>query len=415
MTTTRKAVPAAVSNWQSNSWVRRGVMLVVVLLAILYPIFRSSNISLDTANLAEVYVLLALGLNIVVGFAGLLDLGYAAFFAIGAYTAALLASSHFGTRHQILNNALLSVGPGGIHLNYLTLIPLAGIIAALFGILFGAPTLRLRGDYLAIVTLGFGEIVPKVIENLGPNNGTGLPNITNGVNSITGIDSPPNIDVGLVHVSFSSNDQRPWYYLGLVIIVLSILIITRLRDSRLGRSWVAIREDEVAAAHAGINITGTRLTAFALGASFSGFAGLLEATRVGSVNYTQFLFTVSVSILVMVILGGIGSIPGVIIGGIVVAYLSESWLASLGAGINGLGASLHHAGGPVGTLGAWLAQLPVVSAQPMIFGFILLFTMLLRPQGLWPERRRARELQPETEQILDEEQTELYTVRTGEI
>lgn len=402
-------------DWRANPWLRRGFVLLVLVLALLYPVARPSNISLDTANLAEVYVLLALGLNIVVGFAGLLDLGYAAFFAIGAYTAALLASSHFGVSHQIMNNALLSIGPGGIHLNYLVLIPVAGLVAALFGILFGAPTLRLRGDYLAIVTLGFGEIVPKVIENLGPNNGTGLPNLTNGVNSITGIDSPPNISIGSIQVSFSSNDQRPWYYLGLLIIIVSIIIITRLRDSRLGRSWVAIREDEVAAAHAGINITGTRLTAFALGATFSGFGGLLEATRVTSVNYTQFLFSVSVSILVMVILGGIGSIPGVIIGGIVVAYLSESWLASVGSAINQLGATLHHAGGPVGTLGAWLAQLPVVSAQPMIFGFILLFTMLLRPQGIWPERRRARELHPETEQILDEEQTELYTVRTGEI
>jgi branched-chain amino acid transport system permease protein len=415
MATRRAAVSGALGDWSANVWVRRGFMLLVLVLALLYPVARSNNISLDTANLAEVYVLLALGLNIVVGFAGLLDLGYAAFFAIGAYTAALLASSHFGVNHQIMNNALLSIGPGGIHLNYLTLIPVAGIVAALFGVMFGAPTLRLRGDYLAIVTLGFGEIVPKVIENLGPNNGTGLPNLTNGVNSITGIDSPPDINIGALHVSFSSNDQRPWYYLGLAIIIISIVIITRLRDSRLGRSWVAIREDEVAAAHAGINITGTRLTAFALGATFSGFAGLLEATRVTSVNYTQFLFTVSVSILVMVILGGIGSIPGVIIGGIVVAYLSESWLASIGAAINQFGATLHHAGGPIGTLGAWLAQLPVVSAQPMIFGFILLFTMLLRPQGIWPERRRARELHPETEQILDEEQAELYTVRTGEI
>lgn len=415
MATRRAALSTAMSDWSANVWTRRAFTLLVLVLALLYPVIRSNNISLDTANLAEVYVLLALGLNIVVGFAGLLDLGYAAFFAIGAYTAALLASSHFGVNHQIMNNALLSIGPGGIHLNYLTLIPVAGIVAALFGVMFGAPTLRLRGDYLAIVTLGFGEIVPKVIENLGPNNGTGLPNLTNGVNSITGIDSPPNINIGMIHVSFSSNDQRPWYYLGLIIIIISIIIITRLRDSRLGRSWVAIREDEVAAAHAGINITGTRLTAFALGATFSGFAGLLEATRVSSVNYTQFLFTVSVSILVMVILGGIGSIPGVIIGGIVVAYLSESWLASIGAAINQFGGTLHHVGGPIGTVGAWLAQLPVVSAQPMIFGFILLFTMLLRPQGIWPERRRARELHPETEQILDEEQTELYTVRTGEI
>jgi branched-chain amino acid transport system permease protein len=200
-----------------------------------------------------------------------------------------------------------------------------------------------------------------------------------------------------------------------IIIVISVVIIYRLRDSRLGRSWVAIREDEIAAAHAGINITGTRLTAFALGAAFSGFGGVLEASRLANVSYDEFLFTVSVTILTMVILGGIGSIPGVILGGIVLAYLNQTWLNTVAGWIHSLGSALHSGPGPISALGTWLEGLPLLSAKPMIFGFILVGIMLLRPQGLWPERRRARELQPETALELAEEQEELYTVRTGEI
>jgi branched-chain amino acid transport system permease protein len=400
--------------WHETPWLRRGAVLLLIVVAFLYPL-TTSSVGVDNATLPEVYVLLALGLNVVVGFAGLLDLGYAAFFAIGAYTTALLASSHFGVGHHTYSNLLFSIGPGGIHVNIFLLIPVAAVVAAFFGILFGAPTLRLRGDYLAIVTLGFGEIVPKVIENLGPANSLGLPNITNGVNNITGIDSPPNINIGAIHWTFQTNDPKPWYYLGLIIVIISVVIVYRLRDSRLGRSWVAIREDEIAAAHAGINITGTRLTAFALGAAFSGFGGLLEASRLASVSYDEFLFTVSVTILVMVILGGIGSIPGVILGGIVIGYLNQSWLSSVADYIHSLGSSLHSGPGPISSIGAWMEGLPVLTAKPMIFGFILVGIMLLRPQGLWPERRRARELHPETEQALEEEQAELYTVRTGEI
>jgi branched-chain amino acid transport system permease protein len=400
--------------WHNTPALRRAAILAVVIIAVVYPLLTGS-VGVDNANFAEVYILLALGLNIVVGFAGLLDLGYAAFFAIGAYTAALLASSHLSIGHRTVSNLLFSYGPNGIHVNFFILIPLAALIAATFGILFGAPTLRLRGDYLAIVTLGFGEIVPKVIENLGNGNSLGLPNITNGVNNITGVDAPPNTTIGPLHWSFQSNDPRPWYYLGLIIILLSIVIIYRLRDSRLGRSWVAIREDEIAAAHAGINITGTRLTAFALGASFSGFGGLLEASRLANVSYNQFLFTVSVTILVMVILGGIGSIPGVIVGGIIIAYLNQTWLSTVADWVHSLGTTLNGGPGPIATVGNWMQGLPVLTAKPMIFGIILVGIMLLRPQGLLPERRRARELHPDTEQTLAEEQTELYTVRTGEI
>jgi branched-chain amino acid transport system permease protein len=400
--------------WYETPLVRRGFIVALAVLAFLYPQL-SGDVGVNDANVAEVYVLLAIGLNIVVGFAGLLDLGYAAFFAIGAYTGGLLASTRYGFGTHTVSNLLFSYGPNGIHINFFLLIPVAAMVAAFFGILFGAPTLRLRGDYLAIVTLGFGEIVPQVVQHLGENNAFGLPNITNGTYGITGIDSPPDFQLGPIHWSFQGLDPRPWYYLGLIIVLISVVIVSRMRDSRLGRSWVAIREDEIAAAHAGVNITGTRLTAFSLGAAFSGFGGLLEGSRLASVSPDQFFFIVSVTILTMVILGGIGSIPGVIVGAIIVAYLNQTWLTTLAEDINSWGASLQHGPGPISSIGAWLSTLPVATAKPMIFGIILVSIMLLRPGGLLQERRRARELHPETEQIAEEGQAELYTVRTGEI
>lgn len=388
--------------------VRPALLGVLLILLAIYPLADSVDTRVDAAAVAEVWILLALGLNIVVGYAGLLDLGYAAFFAIGAYTAALLGSAHFTVTGHSFHSPLLSFGPGGIHVNFFLLIPIAAVAAALSGVAFGAPTLRLRGDYLAIVTLGFGEIVPKVIQNLGPDNSLGLPNITNGVNRITGIDTPPNIG----HWSFSGLNPRPWYYLGLIIVIFSVIVILRLRDSRLGRAWAAIREDEVAAAHMGINITRTRLMAFGLGAAFSGFGGLIEASRIMSVDYTQFGFNISVEILVMVILGGLGSIPGVILGAIIISYLDLTWLAWINGEIKALGYTLHSAPSVLGTFGAWLYQLNLTSAKPLIYGILLLVIMLLRPQGLWPSATRTAELEPETARVLAEENTELYTVRS---
>lgn len=384
------------------------LVLLLALLVIYGAVERGERV--DVAVAAEVWVLLALGLNIVVGFAGLLDLGYAAFYAIGAYSMALLASSHFTVSGHSFSSPLLSFGPAGIHVNFFIMIPVAAVAAATCGVLFGAPTLRLRGDYLAIVTLGFGEIVPKVIQNLGPDNSLGLPNITNGVNRITGIDQPPDISVGSQHITFAGS-TRPWYYLGLLIIIFSVLIIMSLRSSRLGRAWAAIREDEVAAAHMGINITRTRLLAFGLGAAFSGFGGLIEASRITSVDYTQFGFNISITILIMVILGGIGSIPGAILGAILLSYLDLMWLYWINDRIHDLGQALHGAFGPVGAFGTWMYNLDLLTARPLIYGAILLVIMLLRPQGLWPSRTRARELQPETAEMLDEENVELSAVR----
>jgi len=324
-----KPATSAVTGLTSRRQARITLLSLLLILVVIYPIIDQSNARISDAAQAEIFILLALGLNIVVGFAGLLDLGYAAFFAIGAYPMALLASAHFTVSGHTFSSPLLSFGASGIHVNFFVMIPIAAVVAALCGVLFGAPTLRLRGDYLAIVTLGFGEIVPQVIKNLGPDNSFGLPNITNGVNNITGIDRPPDTTLFGAHVTFQSNDQRPWYYLGLIIVIFSVIVIMSLRKSRLGRAWAAIREDEIAAAHMGINIRNTRLSAFGLGAAFSGFAGLLQASINGSVDSGSFGFNISITILVMVILGGIGSILGAILG----AFTALRWGPQAGAAV----------------------------------------------------------------------------------
>ena len=407
-----KPATSAIADLRSRRQVRVALLSLVFILVFVYPIIEQDNARLSDAAQAEIFILLAMGLNIVVGLAGLLDLGYAAFFAIGAYTLATLASAHFSITGHIFSSPFLSFGPDGVHVNFLLMIPVAAIVAAFSGVLFGAPTLRLRGDYLAIVTLGFGEIVPQVIKNLGPNNSLGLPNITNGVNDIVGVDRPPDVNILGLHASFQGNDYRPWYYFGLIIVIFSIVVIASLRSSRLGRAWTAIREDEIAAAHMGINITRTRLLAFGLGAAFSGFAGLLQASINGSADPTSFGFNISITILVMVILGGIGSIPGAILGAIILSYLDLEWLAWINDRVHDIGTHLHSAPSVIGFLGTWLAQLNLQSARPLIFGIILVAIMLLRPQGLWPSATRAREMRPETAEILSEENSQLYTARS---
>ncbi len=389
------------------------LIALVAIAALVFPHFQSQSYQIDAAVEAETFVLLALGLNIVIGYAGLLDLGYAAFFAIGALTMAWLGSPHFAVSVHSFSSPFFSYGPRGIFVNFYLMIPIAAITAAFCGVLFGAPTLRLRGDYLAIVTLGFGEIVPKVMQNMGPGNTLGWPDITGGVNALSGIEAPPTLNFLGVHADFvGGTSLAPWYYLGLVMIAVSIIVILSLRESRLGRAWAAIREDEVAAAHMGINIMRTRLMAFGLGAAFSGFAGVLEASRLGSVFYTSFSFNVSITILVMVILGGMGSVPGVILGAIIMSYLNILWLQDISAEINNIGANFEHGPFLIGSAGHWMATVNLGTATPLLFGLILLFTMLLRPQGLWPSTTRARELAPATSEILDEGNEQLYVDRS---
>ena len=334
-----------------------GVALIV------FPIFDGDTSQVNVAAVAGVWILLALGLNIVVGYAGLLDLGYAAFFAIGSYAFAILASGQFN-----------------IHISFWILLPASALIAAFFGVLLGAPTLRLRGDYLAIVTLGFGEIVPRVFRNASI--------FTGGVNGIVGLDQPKVPPVFGWSGNFGFN-PIPWYYLILMVIIVSLFFINNLRNSRLGRAWMAIREDEVAAAATGINTVTTKLLAFSLGASFSGFAGTYYASKLFLVAPESFSFqAVSVVVLVMVVLGGMGNIRGVIVGAILIYFIQTYLLIQLPGWISSATAALNI---------DFLTKLDIGSyvqrSNYLIFGIILAGIMLLRPQGLIPSAQRKVELE----------------------
>jgi len=333
-----------------------GLGLVLVLFPLLDPNKSHVNVAAD----AGTFILLALGLNIVVGFAGLLDLGYAAFFAIGSYAYAMLASGQFN-----------------IHIPFWFLLLTSAFTAAFFGVLLGAPTLRLRGDYLAIVTLGFGEIVPRVFKNASTYTG--------GVNGIVGLDQPsfPHV-LGFPGYKFGFNPV-PYYFLILAILLLSVVLISNLRDSRLGRAWMAIREDEVAAASNGINTVTTKLLAFAMGAAFSGFAGTYAASKLFIVSPDDFGFVVSVSILVMIVLGGMGNLRGVVVGAVLIFFIQRYLLVQLPGWIASITANIP-----------FLQNVDVSGyvqrSNYLIFGLILVLTMLLRPQGLIPSAQRKVEL-----------------------
>jgi branched-chain amino acid transport system permease protein len=305
------------------------------------------------------FIILALGLNVVVGFAGLLDLGYAAFFAIGAYTAAFLTSpvSPFAFVRE------------GHPVNFFLAMIISAAVAAGFGVLLGAPTLRLRGDYLAIVTLGFGEIVPLVVRN--------TPDITKGTQGMNPIGIP---ELPGVHFAV---DPVPWYYLIVTVLLISVVITSRLRTARIGRAWAAMREDEVAAASMGINLVTTKLFAFSLGASFSGFAGSIWASYLQVIAPEQFDFSVSIFVLCMIILGGLGNIGGVIAGGILLGGVDRilfDWISGI---VHGIGAAIDNQD---------LQLLDVSRSRQLIFGVALVFMMLVRPEGLFPSARRKAEL-----------------------
>jgi ABC-type branched-subunit amino acid transport system permease subunit len=344
---------------------RSGLALAAVALVIgaLVPlIFRQSIEFISwAAGAAAIYTLLALGLNVVVGFAGLLDLGYAAFFAIGAYTCGSLASSRHGDVLHI---------PFWPYPFWIILF-LGAAVAALFGALLGAPTLRLRGDYLAIVTLGFGEIIPDAANN----NAFGQ---TGGPNGITGIHHPSLFghDFGI--------DPRPYYYALLVLIALIIVVLRNLERSRIGRAWVAVREDEVAASATGINTVSTKLLAFAIGAAVSGFAGAFYGAELGIVSPDDFQFAVSVTALSTVVLGGIGSITGAAVGGLLISFIifwilphAQEWSMTFG---NTTGFTA-------------LSSVDYSKYVYVAYGVILVSIMLLRPAGLIPSRARKVELQ----------------------
>lgn len=345
-----------------------------------------------------VFVILALGLNIVVGYAGLLDLGYVAFFVIGAYGSAFLTSP---------NSWFVQKGwvPEFLQ-NFWAAMAVSWILAAIFGVILGAPTLRLRGDYLAIVTLGFGEIVPDFFTNAS--------SITNGPQGIGQIANPPPIPLPFGReLTFSFTDQRNWFWLVLVVGLFSLFLILRLYNSRLGRSWQAIREDEIAAASMGINTVSTKLWAFALGASFSGFAGSVYAGYVRVVYPDQFQFSVSIIILAMVILGGIGNAYGVIAGALIIGTFDRILATELTGPLNRLGEQMI--GGPFAGLGEFLAGHNLNSDRFLIFGVALVALMLLRPGGLFPSKERAAEMQPAADNSDQDENDLLYDVQADNV
>ena len=317
----------------------------------------------DSFANAGVFVLLAMGLNVVIGMAGLLDLGYAAFFAIGAYTYAYSNSPFAGTDFPFF--PMLFVGAA---------------VAAIFGILLGAPTLRLRGDYLAIMTLGFGEIVPIVFLNLD--------RFTRGTNGIGGIFRPEPLPV---LGPFSAISPFNYFLVMAVIVTITMILMYRLADSRIGRAWNAIREDELAAAANGINTVTTKLLAFSLGATTSGLAGVFNASKLTIVSPDQFLFTVSFTVLAMVILGGMGNIWGVAVGAFVVYNIQAVVLKRINGVIETVGIPAFD----LGPLHVDLAKVPFVEYQFLLYGIALVLMMLLRPEGLFPNQRRRLELHVE--------------------
>ena len=338
-----------------------GITLIsVALLALPFVAAMGGQAWVRILNFAILYVFLALGLNIVVGFAGLLDLGYIAFYAVGAYTYALLASPHFG-----------------LHFPFWVILPIGAVVACFFGVVLGSPTLKLRGDYLAIVTLGFGEIVRIFMNNLNAPV-----NITNGAQGITLIDP-----VAIGSFKFSNTTQflgisisgpQKYYYLLLVLALLVIVINLRLQNSRIGRAWQAIREDEIAAKAVGINTRNLKLLAFAMGASFGGVAGGVFSAMQGFVSPESFSLIESIMILAMVVLGGMGHIPGVILGAILLTILPEA---------------LRYGVGPIQVAVFGKMLVDPESLRMLIFGLALVLVMRFKPAGLWPSPERKRELQ----------------------
>ncbi len=332
-----------------------------------------------------VYMLMAIGLNVVVGFAGLLDLGYAAFFAIGSYTYAEIASNHLFVTP--LHHAL--------HVPFWLALFVGMFVAACAGVLLGAPTLRLRGDYLAIVTLGFGEIVPLLFQNGGIWTG-GIPGITTlDVPTLPGWFVGPWIsqDFGWVpDFRFTSANLTAYYVLMVGLIAISVVLVNNLYNSRLGRAWMAVREDETAAAASGVNTVTIKLLAFSIGAATSGFAGAFYGAKLQYVSWENFSFLVSVTVLAMVVLGGMGNIPGAMIGAAVLYFVLFGLLPNAPSQLESLASSVG-----LGFLNTPSANWPGIAEEVsrskyLIFGLILVGIMLLRPQGLLPSQVRKQEL-----------------------
>ena len=345
-------------------------ILVFLGLAIAYPYVVPNLLGggagddlLDASVNTLGYIIMALGLNIVVGFAGLLDLGYVAFYAIGAFVIGWLASGQFEHVHLDVLTDVQKVLPG-FHINFVIVVIIAAAFTGLWGVILGAPTLRLRGDYLAIVTLAFGEIVPRVFEN--------WTFVSNGRQGITPIDRVYFPGVGELNYPI---ELAGIYFVGLGMVLVTLFVNIRLRDSRLGRAWIAVREDEVAAAAMGVNLVRTKLWAYAVGAAFGGFAGAFLGAYRNTVNVDQFEFGFSVFILCMIIIGGMGNVAGVILGAIALSMLDRFILPQLNDVPDAIGLNFD-----------------LTAVNFGIFGFFLLVMMVLRPEGFIPSSRRKLEL-----------------------
>ena len=352
------------------TWILGAIGLLVLPLVLQY----FGNAWVRIADLALLYVMLALGLNIVVGYAGLLDLGYVAFYAVGAYLFALMASPHLSDTFA----AFAAMFPNGLHTSLWLVIPLALLLAACTGVLLGIPVLKLRGDYLAIVTLGFGEIIRIFMNNLDHPV-----NITNGPKGLGQIDSVKifGLDLGkrLELFGFDINSVTLYYYLFLALVIVTIIVCYRLQDSRIGRAWMAIREDEIAAKAMGINTRNMKLLAFGMGASFGGVSGAMFGAFQGFVSPESFSLMESVMIVAMVVLGGIGHIPGVILGAVLLSALPEV---------------LRYVAGPLQAMTD--GRLDAAILRQLLIALAMIIIMLMRPRGLWPAPDHGKSLTQKT-------------------
>jgi branched-chain amino acid transport system permease protein len=356
------------------------MIAVAAALLLILPVVlqQGGNAWVRILDAALLYVLLALGLNIVVGYAGLLDLGYVAFYAIGAYMFGLLASPQLTDTFP----AIAAAFPNGLHMPLWIVIPAAAALAGIFGILLGAPTLKLRGDYLAIVTLGFGEIIRVFLNNLDQPI-----NITNGPKGINQIDSIhflrfefigiPGINLGrpLEVLGFEMASVTLYYYLFLALVLVSVVICHRLELSRIGRAWMAIREDEIAAKAMGINTRNMKLLAFGMGATFGGVSGSMFAAFQGFVSPESFSLTESILVVSMVVLGGIGHLPGVILGAVLLSALPEV---------------LRYVASPLQEMTG--GRLDASILRQLLIALAMIVVMLMRPRGMWPTPEHGKSL-----------------------
>jgi branched-chain amino acid transport system permease protein len=349
----------------------KAIALGLVLIVLPLVLQQFGNAWVRIADMALLYVLLAVGLNIVVGYAGLLDLGYVAFFAVGAYMYGLLASPHLIETFPLI----AAMFPAGLHMPLWVIVPVAAALAGLLGMLLGAPTLKLRGDYLAIVTLGFGEIIRVFLNNLDqPVNITNGPKGLNQIDAIHffGINLGKKLDV----FGFEVASVTLYYYLFLTLVLITILISYRLEISRIGRAWMAIREDEIAAKAMGLNTRNLKLMAFGMGATFGGVSGAMFAGFQGFISPESFSLMESVMIVAMVVLGGLGHLPGVVLGAVLLSALPEI---------------LRYVAGPLQSMTD--GRIDAAILRQLLIALAMIVIMLMRPRGLWPSHEHGKALQ----------------------